>query len=147
MTGAALVPEFAVTDAVKSHAFYTEILGFDVAYARPSQGFYYLTLGAAEIMIEQLSDSSWLADTATPPFGRGMHLQIQIADLDPLLARCAAADITLFRQPETAWYKTSAGYSGQRQCILSEPDGYLLRFSQSLGCQGDRPTSGRIVEA
>lgn len=50
----ALVPEFAVSDWQKSKAFYCGILGFDCLYERPEEGFCYLRLGQAELMIDQI---------------------------------------------------------------------------------------------
>lgn len=50
----ALVPELGVTDWRRSRDFYCELLGFAVRYERPEEGFSYLTLGTAALMIDQL---------------------------------------------------------------------------------------------
>jgi len=42
-----LVPELCCTDIERSLSFYTEILGFSVAYARPEERFAYLDRGGA----------------------------------------------------------------------------------------------------
>lgn len=135
---AALVPELACTDAAASAAFYTSVLGFDCLYSRPAQGFFYLSHQGAELMLEQLSDDSWLT-APDGPLGCGMHLQIMTDDVGAVLARCMAASARIFRPMETAWYKTDAGFAGQRQFVVLDPDGYMLRFAQDLGARATAP--------
>lgn len=42
MTFNALIPELYVTDLQRSLVFYTQLLGFKVAYDRPEEGFAFL---------------------------------------------------------------------------------------------------------
>ena len=133
MQQAALVPELLVQDIKESRAFYTDTLGFQIAYERPAQGFCYLTLGAAQLMIEQITDGprSFVNGEITRPFGRGMNLQIMVPDLAAILAKLSPAHI--FHPQEEAWYETNQGFAGQRQVVITDPDGYLLRLAQDLG--------------
>ena len=48
--------------------------------------------------------------------------------IDPILARLAKAGIALFRPVEEAWYRNGDTYSGNRQFLVQDPDGYLLRI-------------------
>lgn len=48
---ARLVPELNCTDFERSLAFYTDVLGFGVRYARPEQKFAYLEREGAELML------------------------------------------------------------------------------------------------
>ncbi|HEV8389743.1 MAG TPA: hypothetical protein VGQ35_07860 [Dongiaceae bacterium] len=64
--------------------------------------------------------------------------------LDPILARLKDAGIALFRPVEEAWYRSGGRYSGNRQFLVQDPDGYLLRMFEDLGEQAV-PASGRIV--
>lgn len=139
-----LVPELGCHDVLNSLRFYTDVLGFNVRYDRPKQGFYFLERQGAEIMIEQMDGSSWLAAKAEPPFGRGMHFQIGTTDLAALYKTCKAAKAVIFRDWEEAWYRAGDRYVGQVQFIIQDPDGYLLRFEQGLGAR-TKPTTGRIV--
>ena len=50
----ALVPELAVFDWSVSRDFYVELIGFDVLYERAEEGFSFLTLGTAQLMIDQI---------------------------------------------------------------------------------------------
>lgn len=143
---AALTPELGCRDAARSAAFYQEVLGFSLDYARPAQGFYHLSLGAAALMLEELGPESWLAAPAAPPLGRGMHLQIMVEDAGALCAACLGRGISPYRPLEEAWYRTAAGWEGQQQFVVLDPDGYMLRFASDLGTQTRRPERGRIVE-
>lgn len=143
MTAAKLVPELLVSDFGASRDFYVRVIGFAVRYDRPAEKFAYLDLDGAEIMIEQETDF-WLTAPREKPYGRGINLQIEVANLDGIVARLLAAGIPLFRPVEDAWYRAGDHYSGNRQFLVQDPDGYLLRMFQDLGTT-DRPTSGRVV--
>lgn len=142
---AKLVPELVCQDAFISMKFYVGILGFQVLYDRPEQGFYYLERQGAEIMIGQLSDSSWITDTIEPPFGRGLHFQITTSDLAKLYDTCKFNEVKFFREWEEAWYRADDHYVGQSQFIICDPDGYMLRFAESLGKRTKAPETGRVV--
>ncbi|MBE9638023.1 bleomycin resistance protein [Salipiger mangrovisoli] len=140
--GAALVPEFAVSDWRRSRAFYCDILGFDCAYARPEEGFCYLRLGDAELMIDQIGLGRTFDDghaPDAPPFGKGLNLQIRVAAIAPMLAALAEAGHPLFLPVEERWYRVGNEEGGNRQFVVADPDGYLLRFYEELG---RRPAAG-----
>lgn len=132
----ALVPEFAVSDFERSKAFYHDTLGFEIAYERPEEGFAYLALGEAELMIDQIGVGRTFDDGHLPeayPFGRGLNVQIAVARIAPLLEALAAADHRLYLQPEDKWYRKGQKEVGNRQFVVADPDGYLLRFFENLG--------------
>lgn len=138
-----LVPELLVSDHAASRDFYVRIIGFRVRYERPAEKFCYLDLGGAELMIEQETDF-WATAPREKPYGRGINLQIEVAALDPILARLNDAGIALFRPIEEAWYRAGDTYCGNRQFLVQDPDGYLLRMFEDLGQQAT-PSGGRIV--
>jgi catechol 2,3-dioxygenase-like lactoylglutathione lyase family enzyme len=140
---ARLVPELLVSDHAASLEFYVRLIGFSVRYARPAEKFAYLDLDGAELMIEQETDF-WLTAKREKPYGRGINLQIEVADLDGILARLSAAGVAPFRPVEEAWYRAGDRYAGNRQFLVQDPDGYLLRMFQDLGTT-EKPSSGRIV--
>jgi catechol 2,3-dioxygenase-like lactoylglutathione lyase family enzyme len=47
-----LVPELGVSNLTRSLGFYTRILGFSITYQRIEEGFAFLVLGDAQIMID-----------------------------------------------------------------------------------------------
>lgn len=130
---AALVPELLVRDAAVSTGFYCDILGFSVRYARPEDGFAYLEMGHAQIMLEQITEGCWQTGPLQPPLGRGVNFQIEVADIAALEARVLAAGLALFRPHQIQWYRDGDLEHGQAEFLLQDPDGYLLRFMQALG--------------
>jgi catechol 2,3-dioxygenase-like lactoylglutathione lyase family enzyme len=130
----ALVPELSVTDLPASRRFWCDLLGFTVRYARPGEGFAYLTLGPAHLMLDQAGlGRTWITAPFEAPLGRGVNLQISVPSVDPVLARLAAAGWPLFAEPEVTWYRTGATDAGVRQFLVQDPDGYLVRPQESLG--------------
>lgn len=139
----ALVPELSVTDCQVSVRFYCDVLGFAQLYARPEEGFAYLHLHGAELMLDQIGvgrdfDPGLAAGGAK--LGFGLNLQIVVPAVAPLLERLARAGITPHLAPEDRWYRRNAEEVGVRQFIVADPDGYLLRFQQDLGSRPARLT-------
>ena len=135
MPTASLVPELVVSDLGRSLAFWRDLIGFRILYDRPEERFAYLGLDAAEVMLEERDPSGrqWLAMPFERPFGNGMNLQIAVADVDPILGRIGAAGWPLDLHPEDKWYRAGDREVGQRQFVVADPDGYLLRPAQGLG--------------
>lgn len=135
---AALVPELSVTDLDVSLAFY-ELCGFNVRYRRTNPSFVYLDLGAAQIMLEESHDEQWVTETLQRPFGRGVNFQIEVDDAQAIAANLRKKKIELFRDVNDNWYETVGGiFEGQREFLVQDPDGYLIRFAQSLGSRKGR---------
>ena len=132
MSSAKLVPELYCSNIEQSLAFYVSVLGFSVRYSRPEERFAYLEREGAELMLEQSTDP-WLTDELTPPFGRGINLQVEVSDIAALRAAVIKAGHALFQELEDRWYRRDDGDVGNRQFLVQDPDGYLLRFFQSLG--------------
>ncbi|WP_202411274.1 bleomycin resistance protein [Aeromonas veronii] len=128
-----MVPELSVTDLARSLVFYTGLLGFSVRYRRDDPPFAYLEQQQVQLMLEQVHPAGWQVGALEPPFGRGINLQMELTEIQPLLDRLQAAGIALFRQPTEVWYPVGEMLAEQREFLLQDPDGYLLRFVQYLG--------------
>ncbi|MDR3505138.1 MAG: VOC family protein [Acidocella sp.] len=137
---AKLVPELVVSDLEASLRFWRDLIGFSVAYDRPEAGFAYLDLDGAQVMLEQRStaDDQWVTGPLEAPLGRGINFQIEVPALQPVLDRLASAGWPLFMAPEEAWYRAGEVEMGQRQFLVMDPDGYLLRLAEDIG---ERPAS------
>jgi catechol 2,3-dioxygenase-like lactoylglutathione lyase family enzyme len=130
-----LIPEFKVTNFTKSLDFYTKLAQFEVDYDRPEQGFAMLNKDGAYLMIEAPTPGSRTFDAAeaTYPFGRGMHLQIKVSDIQTLYENFKSHSYPLFLDIEERWYRRNEEEVGNKQFIVQDPDGYLLRFYQDIG--------------
>ncbi len=130
-----LVPELLVSDIATSRAFYLEVLGFSVMWERPAEKFVYLGREGAELMLEQPTGRAFLAGALERPYGRGMNLQIQVTSVAALHANVLKAGASIHLPLEEKWYRTGGYESGQNQFIVSDPDGYLLRFYEDIGAR------------
>ena len=128
-----MVPELTVTNFQKSLAFYTNLLGFKVRNHRENPEFAYLEQGKALIMIEQFHENGWSVTELSFPLGRGVNFQIELIDIQPILDRLEAEKIKLYREVKESWYDVGFVLSGQKEFLVQDPDGYMLRFTQYLG--------------
>lgn len=128
-----LVPELLVGALEDSVDFWCRLCGFEVVYDRPDEGFAYITRGTAHVMLEQAGvGRNWTPAALERPLGRGVNFQVSVASIDPLVDALRVAGWTLYLEPETKRYRTSAGEAGVVQFLVQDPDGYLIRFQSSL---------------
>jgi catechol 2,3-dioxygenase-like lactoylglutathione lyase family enzyme len=129
-----LAPELMVSDLQVSLRFWCEGLGFGVVYDAPEHGFAYLERGDLQVMLEQYgADERWLVAPMERPYGRGINLKLRVASLAPILDSLQKLDWPLFRPPVDEWYQTGPVETGNRQFLVQDPDGYLLRFAEDMG--------------
>ena len=81
-----LIPELSVSDIKASKRFYTEILGFSIEYEREEDKFAFLSLGEAQLMINQIN-GHWETGRLEYPLGRGINFQIDIGNIDEIVQR------------------------------------------------------------
>ncbi|PWC06082.1 bleomycin resistance protein [Mycetocola zhujimingii] len=128
-----LVPELLITDLTTSLRFWVNLCGFEIRYDRPEEGFAYLQLGSAHVMLDQIGlGRDWVTGSLERPLGRGVNFEIAVPSIDSIVEHCAVAGWPLFLEPETRWYRTSDGEIGVRQFLVQDPDGYLLRFTSRV---------------
>jgi catechol 2,3-dioxygenase-like lactoylglutathione lyase family enzyme len=130
-----------VTNLESSLAFWVSCLGFNVAYQRPEDVFAYLNLNGAQVMLEQVDSDAgqWLTAPLTKPFGRGINLQIDVETVVPIIQKLEQAGFSLYRECMDTWYRAENLEVGQREFIVQDADGYLVRLVERLG---ERPASG-----
>jgi catechol 2,3-dioxygenase-like lactoylglutathione lyase family enzyme len=128
---APLVPELIVLDLARSRAFWCDVLGFQVAYQRPEHNFMYIERQRSQLMLKQ-RNGNWETGPLERPLGRGINFQMFVDSVEPLLAALKRADWPLFKERHDAWYRIAGEERGNRQFLVQDPDGYLLRFAQDL---------------
>ena len=126
-----LIPELSVSNFERSVDFYTEILGFSIEFQREEEGFAFLSLGESQIMIDK--GRTWKTGDFEYPLGRGINFQIEVDKIDPILQNLKKNKVKLFLEPEEKWYREKDIQVGNRQFLVQDPDGYLLRFFENLG--------------
>jgi catechol 2,3-dioxygenase-like lactoylglutathione lyase family enzyme len=86
-----LVPELSVTDVKRSLHFYCHILGFQIEFERPENGFAFLSFGGSQLMLDEdgLPDSPWLVGPMEYPRGQGLNLSIECPSAKELADKLA----------------------------------------------------------
>lgn len=125
----ALVPELSVCDINKSKNFYIDILGFHLEYERIADKFMFLSYGDAQIMIEEIN-GYWSTGNLKYPFGRGVNFQIITDDVYKIASNLKENNINLFRDIMENRYECGDTVVLEKEILVQDPDGYLLRFSQ-----------------
>ena len=84
-------------DLDRSLGIYVAVFGFRLRAQRPEERFAYLDLEGAHLMLEEAAGPGRRLRTAPleVPLGRGMNLQIQVADVDALYERVESARLQI----------------------------------------------------
>jgi len=83
-------------------------------------------------MPEQYHPDGWNTAELARPLGRGVNFQIEVDDIEQVLARVLENCMTLYRDLRDNPYSTGEMTACQREFLVQDPDGYLLRFSQYI---------------
>ena len=128
----ALIPELSVSDINKSLYFYLIILSFKLEYERKNDKFALISLKDSQIMIEE-TNGNWETGSLSYPFGRGINFQIAVDDIKKLYNKIKINEYPIEMQIQENWYRADTKLVGQKEFLIMDPDGYLLRFAQDLG--------------
>jgi catechol 2,3-dioxygenase-like lactoylglutathione lyase family enzyme len=115
--------------------FYVDVIGFRIAFERPEELFVYLERGNVHLMLQSANGPGRRFRTAAlqQPFGRGVNFQIKVANVDKVYAIATKQECTIVLAIEDRWYRQSVREVGNRQFVIADPDGYLLRLYSDLG--------------
>lgn len=122
-----LIPELSVTNIEKSKKFYLN-LGFKIMYERKEDKFCFLCLEDNQIMIEEINNN-WNVGEMKYPFGNGINISMTVSDIDSFYESIISKKIVLFRKIKTSKYRVDDIIYEDKEFLLQDPDGYLLRFN------------------
>lgn len=122
-----LIPELSVSNIERSKKFYLS-LGFKIMYEREENKFVFLQLEENQIMIEE-NNGNWETGPMEYPYGRGINISMTIKDIDKLYKKIKEKNIKLFLDLETHEYRVNNTISYDKEFLIQDPDGYLLRFN------------------
>ena len=141
----ALVPELMVTNLERSKEFYCGLAGFAVEYERPEERFLMIAQSGAWMMLEEtrdfgavsdrefIQDRAWRTGALEFPFGRGINFEIAVVDVRNIYEKMKTAQYPIKVPLEERWYRVGESQVGVSQFLVTDPDGYLLRFSSQIG--------------
>ena len=123
-----LIPELSVSDIERTKRFYIDVLGFKIEYERPENLFLFVSKDHCQLMLEQVN-GNWSVGELVYPFGRGINLEMTVSDVDALYQRVLENQIPVFRELTVNEYRENDSVIIQKQFLIQDPDGYLLRFT------------------
>lgn len=128
-----LIPELSVSNLENSLNFY-KTAGFNLEYERPENKFAFISLGEIQFMLQELTASDkWDIGKLTYPFGNGINFQLEIENIDTIYNAFKENNYKITFDIEENWYRQDDKLLGNREFLIQDPDGYLLRFSEDLG--------------
>lgn len=122
-----LIPELSVTNINKSVEFYT-FIGFKVIYERKEDKFCFLELEGNQIMLEQINDN-WNTGDLEYPFGRGINISMTVANVEEYYEKIKKSNYDIFKKIMTNKYRVDDIIYEDKEFLIQDPDGYLLRFN------------------
>ena len=127
------IPELSVTHLENSLKFY-KTAGFKIEYDRPENKFAFISLGNIQFMLQELSDNDeWNVGELKYPFGNGINFQLEVKNVDEIYNNFKNNSYTITFDIEENWYRQDDKMLGNKEFLIQDPDGYLLRFMQDLG--------------
>ncbi len=122
-----LIPELSVSDIEKSKKFYLS-LGFSILYERKKEKFCFMEFNGNQLMIEEVNNH-WNTGDLQYPYGRGINLSMEVDDIDSLYQLVQENHYPIFRQMQIDQYQVNDKIYYDKQFLIQDVDGYLLRFT------------------
>jgi predicted lactoylglutathione lyase len=122
-----LIPELSVSNIDISKKFYLD-LGFKIRYERKENKFCFLQLEGNQIMIEENNDN-WNTGKLEHPYGRGINLSMTVSNIEKMYEILKEKNIKFFLDLEIHEYRIDDKISYDKEFLIQDPDGYLLRFN------------------
>ena len=122
-----LIPELTVSNIEESKRFYTN-LGFKIVYERIENKFCFLQLEKNQIMIEE-KNGNWNTGELKYPYGNGINISMQVSDVEKLFNDLKESKQKFFLELEVHKYRVGKKFFEDKEFLIQDPDGYLLRFN------------------
>lgn len=128
-----IIPELSVTNLKNSLKFY-QTVGFKIEYERVENKFVFLSLGEIQIMLQEISaEDKWKIAPLEYPFGNGINFQLEVENVDKIYNSLKENKYNIAFEMEENWYRQDDKLLGNKEFLVQDPDGYLIRFSEDLG--------------
>lgn len=128
-----IIPELSVRNLNNSLRFYKTI-GFKIEYERPENKFIFLSMDEIQLMIQEISENDkWNIAPLSYPFGNGINFQLEVDNVELIYNNLLSNNYKIAFEIEENWYRQDNKLLGNKEFLVQDPDGYLLRFSEDLG--------------
>lgn len=115
-----LIPELSVSNIDISKKFYLD-LGFKIRYERKENKFCFLQL--------EENNDNWNTGKLEHPYGRGINLSMTVSNIEKMYEILKEKNIKFFLDLEIHEYRIDDKISYDKEFLIQDPDGYLLRFN------------------
>lgn len=122
-----LIPELSVSNIEISKKFYKD-LGFKIVYERLESKFCFMQFENNQIMLEEKNDN-WNVAKMEYPYGNGMNISMIVENVDYLYKTLKDKQVKIFLDLEINEYRVNNKIFQDKEFLLQDPDGYLLRFN------------------
>ena len=128
-----IIPELSVTNLENSLKFY-KTAGFKIEYDRPENKFAFISIGEIQFMLQEIDNGDkWNIAPLAYPFGNGINFQLEVNNLEEIYNNFKNSNYKITFDIEENWYRQDNKLLGNKEFLIQDPDGYLLRFSEDLG--------------
>ena len=122
-----LIPELSVSNIEISKKFYKD-LGFKIVYERLESKFCFMQFENNQIMLEE-KNNNWNVGKMEYPYGNGMNISMTVENVDYLYKTLKDKQVKIFLDLEINEYRVNNKIFQDKEFLLQDPDGYLLRFN------------------
>ena len=129
-----LIPELSVSNLNESLRFYVNSIGFKIEYQRPENKFVFISYQGTQFMLQELEENEkWSIGELKHPYGNGVNFQIEVSNVEKVYDALKTSGYKIAFDIEENWYRQDNKLLGNKEFLIQDPDGYLLRFSEDLG--------------
>ncbi|CDA15978.1 MAG: VOC family protein [Clostridia bacterium] len=129
-----LIPELSVSNLNESLKFYVNSIGFKIEYQRPENKFVFISYQGTQFMLQELEENEkWSIGELKHPYGNGVNFQIEVSNVEKIHDALKTSGYKIAFDIEENWYRQDNKLLGNKEFLIQDPDGYLLRFSEDLG--------------
>ena len=82
----------------------------------------------ALVDLEEIKNN-WNVGEMRYPFGNGINISMTVSDIDSFYESIISKKVVLFRKIKTSKYRVDDIIYEDKEFLLQDPDGYLLRFN------------------
>ncbi len=131
------IPELSVSDLQASLKFY-QTCGFKIEYERKEDLFVFISLGEIQFMLQEITpNDKWQIGKLEYPFGRGINFQLEVSNVQEIYDNLSKSGYKIAFPIEENWYREDDKLLGNKEFLVTDPDGYLLRFAEDLGSKDE----------
>ena len=129
-----LIPELSVSNLNESLKFYVNSIGFKIEYQRPENKFVFISYQGTQFMLQEFEENEkWSIGELKHPYGNGVNFQIEVSNVEKIHDALKTSGYKIAFDIEENWYRQDNKLLGNKEFLIQDPDGYLLRFSEDLG--------------